>query len=238
MTNTTAFDLNNVAYDRDGNITALQRQRSGNESYTYGYVAGSGRLSAVTGTGAAAGTFAYDRNGAITSITGGAYAQSSLYGRNGLPYQITSGGQTNRYLYDGTGQRVYQSAGDGRYIVRGAFGEELAEYTVAGKLNAHMLGGYGRAENTGVKVGYVTDYLGSVRVAVESGGTVRQVVDYYPFGLQMPGRTYVSGTPTREGFTGHELDAETSLNYMGARYYMPALGRFTSVDGYAEGYPS
>lgn len=53
----------------------------------------------------------------------------------------------------------------------------------------------------------------------------------------MPGRTYVSGTPTREGYTGHELDAETGLNYAGARYYMPALGRWTSVDPLADLYP-
>ncbi len=53
----------------------------------------------------------------------------------------------------------------------------------------------------------------------------------------MPGRVYVSGTPTREGFTGHELDAETGMNYAGARYYMPALGRFTSTDPHAASYP-
>jgi RHS repeat-associated protein len=49
---------------------------------------------------------------------------------------------------------------------------------------------------------------------------------------------YVSGSPTREGFTGYELDAETGLNYAGARYYMPALGRFTSTDRFKEMYPS
>ena len=91
---------------------------------------------------------------------------------------------------------------------------------------------------------YRRDHLGTVR-AVQRGwgpgadrGEVVEARDYYPFGLQMPGRTYVSGTPTREGFTGHEFDAETGLNYAGARYYMPALGRWTSVDPLADEFPS
>ena len=62
------------------------------------------------------------------------------------------------------------------------------------------------------------DHLGSVRSVVEAR-------DYYPFGLEMPGRVYVQGSETREGFTGHELDAETGHYHAGKRYYMPALGR-------------
>ncbi len=48
----------------------------------------------------------------------------------------------------------------------------------------------------------------------------------------MPGRTLGSGT--KEGFTGKEQDAETGLDYFGARYYMPALGRWSAVDPLAE----
>ena len=53
--------------------------------------------------------------------------------------------------------------------------------------------------------------------------------DYYPFGLRMPGRSVTAGTPA-EDYTGHELDAETGMHYAGARYYMCALGRWTSTD--------
>ncbi len=73
---------------------------------------------------------------------------------------------------------------------------------------------------------------------VDETGAVVEKHDYYAYGLEMPGRVYVSGTPTREGFTGHELDAETGLNYAGARYYMPALGRWTSVDPLASSFAS
>jgi len=51
----------------------------------------------------------------------------------------------------------------------------------------------------------------------------------------MPGRTLGSGT--KEGFTGKEQDAETGLDYFGARYYMAALGRWASVDPLADGDP-
>ncbi|OZC01279.1 hypothetical protein BSZ36_17685 [Rubricoccus marinus] len=236
LQNTTTHDLQGVSYDRDGNIKTLQRQRSGLENYTYNYTAGSGRLNTVTGSGPAGGIFFYDRNGAMTGAEVGQDIASYSMGRNGLPFQVTNDVGTTRYLYDGVGQRVYASASGGRYTVRGAHGEDLAEYTGAGALVSHSLGG-GRREASGARVAYVTDHLGSVRLAVDTVGQTRAVTDYYPFGLQMPGRVYVQGTPTREDFTGHELDQETNLHYAGARYYSAALGRFTSTDPHAASYP-
>ena len=47
-------------------------------------------------------------------------------------------------------------------------------------------------------------------------------------GLEMPARGLGSGT--KEGFSGKEQDAETGFDYFGARYYMPALGRWAAVD--------
>src|SRR5690606_33916777 len=49
---------------------------------------------------------------------------------------------------------------------------------------------------------YLTDHLGSTRAVFTSAGVVQEVYDYYPFGLVMPGRTLVSGTGTKEQFTG------------------------------------
>jgi RHS repeat-associated protein len=37
-------------------------------------------------------------------------------------------------------------------------------------------------------------------------------------------------TKEKKLFTGHERDAETGLDYFGARYYRPQVGRFTTVD--------
>ncbi|WP_198405653.1 RHS repeat domain-containing protein [Chitinophaga caeni] len=58
-------------------------------------------------------------------------------------------------------------------------------------------------------------------------------VDYYPFGMQMPGRVF-NGVGYRYGFNGQENDNEVkgdgnSLDF-GARIYDPRLGRFLSTD--------
>jgi len=70
---------------------------------------------------------------------------------------------------------------------------------------------------------------------------VVSTTDYYAFGAQMPGRTFV-GTTYRYGFNGKEKDDEvhgssgTSYDY-GFRIYDPRLGRFLSVDPLTKSYP-
>ena len=68
--------------------------------------------------------------------------------------------------------------------------------------------------------------------------------DYYPFGLRIPGRVLATNEETDEDYTGHELDAEansfagqTGMHYAGARYYMSALGRWTSDEPLLQGNP-
>ena len=92
----------------------------------------------------------------------------------------------------------------------------------------------GRQPNTGNRSYYHTDLLGSTRAVVQ-GATVVESYDFDPWGLLMPGRTLGSGT--KEGFTGKEQDTETGLEYFGARYYMVALGRWSSVDPMADADP-
>jgi RHS repeat-associated protein len=71
------------------------------------------------------------------------------------------------------------------------------------------------------------DLLGSTRAVVE-GAAVVESYDYDSWGLLLPGRTLGSGTTA--GFAGKERDAESGLDYFGARLYMAALGRWTTVD--------
>ncbi|MBL7960933.1 RHS repeat-associated core domain-containing protein [bacterium] len=60
---------------------------------------------------------------------------------------------------------------------------------------------------------------------------------YYPFGKES--RSSSSSNKPREQFTGKERDAESGLDYFGARYYNAEIGRWMSVDPlnqYASGY--
>jgi RHS repeat-associated protein len=73
---------------------------------------------------------------------------------------------------------------------------------------------------------YHLDALGSVRAVTDQSGAVVRTSDYRPFG---EGENPAAGTdPTR--FTGKERDAESGLDYFGARYYASRTGRFTTVD--------
>jgi RHS repeat-associated protein len=67
--------------------------------------------------------------------------------------------------------------------------------------------------------------------------------DYYPFGMEMPGRTYVAAGAGnyRFGFNGKENDNEVNgvgnWQDYGLRMYDPRVGRFSSIDPLTKKYP-
>ncbi|MEO8682345.1 MAG: RHS repeat-associated core domain-containing protein [Vicinamibacterales bacterium] len=75
---------------------------------------------------------------------------------------------------------------------------------------------------------YHTDAIGSVRMITDATGAVVGRYDYLPFGEPWP-TTPPSPADVRQ-FAGKERDAETGLDYFGARYYRSSSGRFTTVD--------
>jgi len=86
---------------------------------------------------------------------------------------------------------------------------------------------------------YLKDHLGNIRVTVDGNGDVVTADDYYPFGLQMPGRSYnIAMTSNLYKYSSKELDEESGLDWysFGARYYDPVIGRFLSVDPFAHKY--
>ncbi|MDE7411985.1 MAG: hypothetical protein K2M94_08105 [Paramuribaculum sp.] len=82
---------------------------------------------------------------------------------------------------------------------------------------------------------YVSDHLGNNRVDV-CDGAVWQAMDYYPFGMPMAS-SYLS-SKQRWLFGCKEMDRVNGLDLYDqeARQYDPTLGRFRSVDSYAEKY--
>jgi RHS repeat-associated protein len=99
------------------------------------------------------------------------------------------------------------------------------------------------------------DHLGNVRATISDTklssllGSVSSdykpemlgVYNYYPFGLEMPGRVWESNEKYRYGFNGKEKDQNGewgSLNYdYGFRVYNPSIGKFLSVDPLTSSYP-
>ena len=73
---------------------------------------------------------------------------------------------------------------------------------------------------------YHLDAVGSVRAITDAARTA-VVFDYAPFG---DGGVGGGASPAAVRFAGKERDAETGLDYFGARYYGSRAGRFTTLD--------
>jgi RHS repeat-associated protein len=77
-----------------------------------------------------------------------------------------------------------------------------------------------------------TDPVQSTTLLTDESGARMQELDYLPFGEVLYDRraTGDPGLPQSYLFDGKELDPETGLQYFGARYYDPRLGRWISAD--------
>ena len=87
------------------------------------------------------------------------------------------------------------------------------------------------------------DHLGNIRVTIkDDNGTplVISATDYYPFGLEMPGRQFqaITDEENKHKFLGKELDYETGYTNLDARLYDRHLGRFLQVDPLSEAQPN
>jgi RHS repeat-associated protein len=138
---------------------------------------------------------------------------------------------TVNYAYDADGRRVQKTGSAAVTYVYDGFGNLAAEY------------GTGNPED-GTQ--YLTaDHLGSTRLVTNAAGGVVHRYDYLPFGegiaAGVNGRSSLYSTSTFDGltvkFTGKERDAETGLDYFGARYFSGAQGRFTTPDWSAKPEP-
>lgn len=137
------------------------------------------------------------------------------------------------YGYDGDGRRVVKTAGGATtYYVYDATGQLAAEYRDGAPASANCTTCF-----------LFADELGSTRAEWDASG-VKARYDYLPFGEMVPGdrgnragascaggvSCYGAVDALAQRFTGKERDAETGLDYFGARYLSGAQGRFTSVD--------
>ena len=129
------------------------------------------------------------------------------------------------------------------HFIYGAIGEILAQNNDDQLQYCNVLVGgetIGRAHPNESRYYYLKDHLGSVRVTINDSGTAIGWDDYYPFGLQMPGRSWNQGNAhDDQKFTGHFLEQEGGLGiyHAHARMYCPETGRFWGVDAMRSAMP-
>ncbi len=70
----------------------------------------------------------------------------------------------------------------------------------------------------------------------DASGSVNQHLQYLPFGEQFIDQRSANGQDIRFKFTGKERDAETGMDYFGARYYDSDISVWLSVDPLADKY--
>jgi RHS repeat-associated protein len=143
----------------------------------------------------------------------------------------TASGYT--YTYDGDGQRVQKSNGStGTLYWTGNNGEVLAESDLSGNFTEYIYFNgqrVARRDSSGNPHYYFSDHLGSHDVVANASGGCEQDIDFYPYGGQV--NDYCpTQVPQHYKFTGKERDAETQLDYFGARHYGSNMGRFMGVD--------
>jgi len=87
---------------------------------------------------------------------------------------------------------------------------------------------------------FLKDHLGNTRIVFSTGTSgnsliLEQSIDYYPFGLE---HNSSIGGNNKYLYNGKELQEDLSLNWYdyGARFYDPQIGRFFTVDRFAEKY--
>ena len=81
----------------------------------------------------------------------------------------------------------------------------------------------------GVAYYVATDHLGGTNVITDSSGKQSELLDYLPYGgvrLDEKASTF----ETKRGYIGEYFDKSTGLNYLNARHYNSAKGRFLSED--------
>ena len=87
----------------------------------------------------------------------------------------------------------------------------------------------------------LTDHLGNVRAVIKrekdanNRAQIIKASDYYPFGMEMPGRKYASEA-YRYDYQGQyaEKDGETGLHSFELRQWDARIGRWNSTDPYGQ----
>jgi RHS repeat-associated protein len=217
------------AYDAIGNPT----QASDLGSYLYTQL---GKPHAATQAGTL--RYAYDANGNVASATtrtpdcvqvGRLMSWDS---EDRLAF-VSAAGKTTRYGYTADGQRnkkegpvdtvyFYGQHLEVRNPDDGGLTYKFTKYIYAGPVLVAK-----SESETGAKHWYHQDHLSSTVAMSDATGALAKKTEYEAFGQEIAS---TGEAKNLRGYGSHWRDDESGLLYMGARYYDPALVRFTQPD--------
>ncbi|MCD1258816.1 Hint domain-containing protein [Paenibacillus athensensis] len=227
--------VNSFGYGYDNNFNQINKTENGTTStYTYdplnriataspfqeqySYDARGNRQTLQTGKllDLSGANYTYDERNRLKQVTTeDGKTVSYRYNGDGMLYERTENGVTTRYYYDGTSM--------------------IAEGTVAGgtvALKARYIRGNGlaaRVDALGSKQYYLTNGHGDVVGLADATGNVINQYTYDLWGGPLTTSETV-GQPFR--YSGEMWDSSANLQYLRARWYSPAMGRFISEDTY------
>jgi RHS repeat-associated protein len=233
------------SYGYDAIYQLLQVQQGGSTTESYTYDAVGNRLSSLgvsvyqynssnelTSTPNA--LYAYDNNGNTTlkADATGSTTYAWDYENRLKSMTMPAMGGTVSFRYDPLGRRIQQSGANGttNFVYDGYNliqendndGNLLAKYTDSDSVDEPLA-----MHRGGTSAYYQADATGSISTLSDSTGVPTRTYTYDSFGKTI-GSTGTLSNPFQ--FAGRELDSETRLNYLRARYYDPQTGRFLSED--------
>lgn len=197
----------------------------------------------------------YDSSGNF--VSGGGLPYTYGYDPFDMTIQQTGNNRQDYYVYDANDERIgsmNNPQSTWRWTVRDLNGNVVREFE-SGSWNGaswmwvedfafrgHAVAGAERTAADGGRRHFHLDHLGTTRMVTNHSGQAISRHDYAPFGLEVTSirqegaRGYDHENPRR--FAGHERDFTAGtlsentdyVDYMHARYYRPAWGRFMTVD--------
>ncbi|CAM1366937.1 hypothetical protein TSEDIMI_450005 [Tenacibaculum sediminilitoris] len=239
--NTGRYNLQNVTYDKNGNIKTLVRKGHLNvgatsfgtmDNLTYTYDNGNKLMRISDGAtidqfgfkddvlGSTVDTtddYTYDANGNMLTDTNKGITSNITYNHLNLPVQINVGGQPIKYTYDASGAKLKKVSNGVTTEYAGGF-----RYVNGALKDFKHAEGYVKNDNDTFNYVYsYTDHIGNVRLNyadLNNDGVIQvatEILDeknYYPFGGTHEGyNTNVNGAYYPFGYNGKEENDENGL---------------------------
>jgi RHS repeat-associated protein len=195
--------------------------------------------------------YTYDANGNLTSDLN-KNITAITYNHLNLPLVITftnnASGQPRKieFIYDATGAKLRKTVFENNVSI------ETRDYVNGKEYKGGILDRFAitegavvrQANNSFVTEYTIKDHLGNARVTYSDANNdgiigltdIKQINNYYPFGLNMEGNWNGVGGSNKYQFNGKEWNDDFGLgwNHHDWRFYDVAIGRFVTVDPESE----